>query len=76
VLKFDLRGALLDFQARTGLKMSYESLSKDTNISVETLKSIATRPGYNATFKIVSKIAMSLGVNPLDFMEWKTEING
>lgn len=73
MLKFDLRRAMLDFQARTGLKMSYEDLSNDVGVSVETLKSIATRENYNATFKIVSKIAVSLGVNPIEYLLWETK---
>lgn len=75
MIKFDLRKALLDFQARTGLKMSYDDLSYDTNISVETLKSIATRENYNATFKIISKIAISLGVNPIEYLLWEPKDN-
>lgn len=70
MLKFNLREALLDFQARTGLRMSYEELGIDTGISVETLKSIATRENYNATFKVVSIISKSLGINPIEYLEW------
>ena len=71
MLKFDLRKALLDYQAKTGLKMSYEELSANTGISVETIKSIATRPNYNATFKIVSMISQTLGINPVAYLDWE-----
>jgi hypothetical protein len=70
MLKFDLKGALLDFQSRTGVKMSYDELSRDTNISSETLKSIATRENYNTTLKVVSIISRSLRVNPIDYFIW------
>ena len=65
----------MDFQARTGIKMSYEDLSKDTDISVETLKSIATRKNYNATFKIISTISISLSINPIDYLSWEVKDN-
>jgi DNA-binding Xre family transcriptional regulator len=73
MLKFDLKKAMLEYQARTGLRMSYEILSEDTGVSTETLKSIATREGYNATFKIVSIISISLGINPIEYLEWSNE---
>jgi len=73
MLRFDLRMALLDFQARTGIKMSYEDLSKDTDISVETLKSIATRKKYNATFGTISIISKSLNINPTSYLIWEPE---
>ena len=68
----------MDFQARTGIKMSYEDLSNDTDISVETLKSIATRKNYNATFGIISKISQSLNINPIEYLSWdlKNDMNG
>lgn len=70
MLKFNLKQALFDYQARTGFKMSYEELGKDTEVSIETLKSIATRPNYNTTLKVISKISLSLGVNPIEYFEW------
>ncbi|RLD24819.1 MAG: hypothetical protein DRI71_01455 [Bacteroidetes bacterium] len=72
MLKFNLKQALWDYQARTGIKMSYEELSGDTDISIETIKSIATRQNYNATFKVVSVISKSLGIDPTDYIEWET----
>jgi len=76
MLRFDLRMALLDYQARTGIKMSYEDLSSDTGISIETLKSIATRKKYNATLNTISKISMSLNINPIPYFNWDYENDG
>lgn len=70
MLKFDLRRAMLDYQSRTGVKMSYEDLSQDTSISVATLKSIATRESYNTTLKVISIISISLRIDPLDYFIW------
>ena len=63
----------MNYQARTGLKMSYEDLSSDTDISVETLKSIATRKDYNATLRIISTISISLGINPINYFSWEKD---
>jgi DNA-binding Xre family transcriptional regulator len=71
MIRFDLRKALLDYQARTGIKMSYEDLSSDTDISVETIKSIATRENYNATLRVLSTISESLGIDPIDYLNWE-----
>ena len=73
MIRFELRQALLDYQARTGIKMSYEQLSEYTDVSIETLKSIATRKNYNATFKVISIIAMSLGINPIEYLNWEIQ---
>ncbi len=70
MIKFNLKQALLDYQARTGIRMSYEDLSSDTDISIETLKSIATRGNYNTTLKVISIISKSLGINPIEYLEW------
>jgi len=65
---------MLDYQARTGIKRSYEDLSEDTNLSIETIKSVASRKEYNATLKVISLLSISLGVNPIPYFEWE-EIN-
>jgi lambda repressor-like predicted transcriptional regulator len=69
MLKFDLRGALNDFEARTGLKMTYENLSRESGVSVDTLKSLATRD-YNATFLTIASIANVLRCNPIHYFLW------
>lgn len=70
MVRFNLKEALFDYQARTGIRMSYEDLSSDTGISIETLKSIATRDNYNTTLKVISIISKSLGINPIEYLEW------
>lgn len=71
MLRFNLKRALFEYQAKTGFKMSYEQLSTDTDISIETIKSIATRESYNSTLSLISKIGISLNINPIDYFEWK-----
>ena len=72
-LRFDLRGALEDFQAKTGIRLTYESLSQRTELSVDTLKSIATRGDYNATLNNLVVICDALQCNPLDYLKWITQ---
>ncbi len=49
--------------------MTYDALSADTGISVSTLQSIGSRPGYNATLSMVEKICLACGCNPADLLE-------
>jgi hypothetical protein len=69
-IKFDLRRALEDFEARTGIRLTYESLAQRTELSIETIKSIATRDDYNATLKNINSIFTALKSNPIDYMKW------
>ena len=68
--RFDLRGALEDFQAKTGIRLTYESLAQRTDLSVDTLKSIATRSDYNATLNNLAVICDALQCDPLDYLKW------
>ena len=70
-LRFDLRAALDDHEARTGLRFTYEDLSKATGLSVDALKSIASRDDYNVTLRSIEIIAEALNVNPIAFMRWE-----
>lgn len=69
-LRFDLRKALEDFEARTGIRLTYEALAQRTELSVDTLKSIATRDDYNVTTKNLASICDVLKCNPIDFLVW------
>ena len=72
-LHFSLKSALDEYEAKTGLKVSYEELSEITEISVDTLKSLASRRKYNVTFQTVATVCNALNVNPLDHLEWIDE---
>ncbi len=71
MLRFDLRAALNAYEARTGLRVTYEELSARTGIAEDTLKSLATRPDYNATLKILTTIAGVLNCDPREFLVWE-----
>lgn len=72
-LRFDLKAAISDFNRRTGLHLTYDQISEMSGLSVDTLKSLANRPDYNATFKIISEICTVLGSNPKSFLDWETD---
>ena len=71
MLRFNLKNAMQAYEAKTGLHLKYEDLSQLTGISQDALKSIATRPEYNATLKMITEIANALNINPIEFFEWR-----
>jgi len=73
MLRFDLRKAMDDFEARTGLKITYDSLAVKSGISVNTLKSLATRDSYNTTLNIIEQIGNALRCNPTDYFIWSED---
>jgi hypothetical protein len=70
-LKFDLKGAISDFDARTGVHLTYDQLADMSGLSVDMLKSLANRPDYNATLKSISELCTILGSDPKKFLHWE-----
>lgn len=73
MLRFDLKALLTDYEARTGLRLSYDELSQMTSASVDTLKSLASRGDYNATLNMLEKISLALGANPIEYLVWNAD---
>jgi DNA-binding Xre family transcriptional regulator len=71
-----LREAMDAYKRRTGQKVTYESLSDTTGISVATLQSLAARPGYNATLATIEKICRALRCQPGDLLQLENDDNG
>jgi hypothetical protein len=69
-LRFDLKAAISDFNARTGLHLTYDQLSNMSGLSVDMLKSLANRSDYNVTLKSVSEVCTVLGSDPRAFLNW------
>ena len=64
------------YRERTGTRMTYDSLSAATGISVAALQSMGSRTGYNATLATVEKICRAAGCTPgelLEMMETSSE---
>lgn len=70
-LRFDLKAAISDFDARTGLHLTYDQLAQMSGLSVDMLKSLANRPDYNATLKSISELCTILGSDPKKFLHWE-----
>lgn len=64
MIRVRLRDAMRRHAARTGSKVTYESLSETTGIAVATLQSLGSRQGYNATLATVERICRALECTP------------
>lgn len=69
-LKFRLKDALLDYEAKTGIRITYEALSRRTDISVDTLKSMASRDDYNSSLKNIALVCDVIHCNPIEYLYW------
>jgi DNA-binding CsgD family transcriptional regulator/DNA-binding Xre family transcriptional regulator len=61
--------AMLDYEHRTGARMTHALLSRRTEIAVDMLSAIARNPGDNATLNAVSVICRALGVEMKSMVE-------
>lgn len=75
-LRFNLRMALEDYEARTGIRLTYESLAQRTELSLDTVKSMASREDYNATLRNVASICEAIKCNPKDYLTWNDTMRG
>ena len=69
MIRVNLRRAMEAYRQRTGVRLTYAILSRRTSISVETLQSIAVRPGYNTRLSTVEKLCRALECTPGDLLE-------
>lgn len=74
MISFDLRGMIDDYEARTGLRVGYQQIAEQCQVSADTIKSLAARPSYNATLQLISKIGSTLSTNPIRFMTWNSDL--
>ncbi|EME5359041.1 helix-turn-helix domain-containing protein [Pseudomonas aeruginosa] len=57
------------YRQRTGVRLTYESISEKAGISVATLQSLAARPGYNTRLSTIEKLCQILECTPGDLLE-------
>ncbi|MFC7552332.1 helix-turn-helix domain-containing protein [Pseudoroseomonas wenyumeiae] len=69
MIRVRLREAMRAHMERTGRRMTYDSLSEETDISVATLQSLGSRRGYNATLATIERICRALGCTPGELLE-------
>jgi DNA-binding Xre family transcriptional regulator len=76
MIRIKLRQAMEAYRKRTGIRLTYPLLSKKTAISVDTLQSLAARPGYNTRLSTIEKLCRALKCSPGDLLELSTETKG
>jgi DNA-binding Xre family transcriptional regulator len=69
MIRVNLRKAMEAYRRRTGVRLTYPILAKRTLISVETLQSIAVRPGYNTRLSTIERLCRALECTPGDLLE-------
>ena len=73
MIKVKLREAMRSYHQRTGTRVTYNSLAKTTAISVDTLQSLAARPGYNTRLSTIEKLCIALQCTPGDLLDLSTK---
>lgn len=73
MIRIKLREAMDAHRKRTGVRLTYPLLSKRTAISVETLQSLAARPGYNTRLSTIEKLCRALKCTPGELLEMSTD---
>lgn len=76
MLRVKLREAMEDYRRRTGVRMTYELLSRQTGLSRATLESVASRHSYNTRLSTIEKLCVALECKPGDLLELTGEPGG
>ena len=66
-----LRECLALHEKRTGVRLTHSDLAEKTGLSLETIRSIASRPAYNATLQTVELLCVALKVTPRELLAWR-----
>jgi DNA-binding Xre family transcriptional regulator len=64
-----LREAMKAYRRRKGVRVTYQTLSARTGLSVDTLQSLAARPGYNTRLSTIEKICRALECTPGELLQ-------
>lgn len=72
MISIDLKNAMKHYEARTGHRITYQQLAKQTGLSIATLQSLATRPQYNPRLSTISALCEALDCEPGDLLKRKS----
>jgi DNA-binding Xre family transcriptional regulator len=75
-LAVKLREAMEAYRRRTGVRLTYASLSRLTGVSQATLQSLGARPGYNTRLSTVARLCRALECSPNDLLELSSHGEG
>jgi DNA-binding Xre family transcriptional regulator len=67
-LRLRVKECLAAREKRTGEHLSYRDLAKKTGLSYDTIKALASRPGYNASLRTIEQLCDALGVGFTDIV--------
>lgn len=70
MIKIKLKEAIDKLKLEKGRKVTYEQLAIKTGLSKATIESIASRPNYNASLKVIDTLCETLHSNPCDLLEY------
>jgi DNA-binding Xre family transcriptional regulator len=74
MIRVKLREAMEAYQLRTGTQLTYPDLVRVTGVSLDTLQSLATRPGYNTRLSTIEKLCHALECSPAELLDWNPAI--
>jgi putative transcriptional regulator len=57
------------YRFRTGERLTYDKLAKQTGLSRTTIEALGSRPGYNTTLATIEKLCHALQCQPGDLLE-------
>lgn len=73
MIRIRLKEAIECYSQRTGIRLTYKLLAEQIGVSVETLQSLAARPGYNTRLSTVERLCVALQCQPGDLLELVAE---
>jgi putative transcriptional regulator len=70
MIKIKLKKAIDQLKDDTGERVTYEQLASDTGLSRSTIESIASRPNYNASLKVIDALCSRLRTTPSELLDY------
>jgi DNA-binding Xre family transcriptional regulator len=71
VIEVRLRETMEAYRRRTGKRMTYHTLAKQTGLARSTIESVATRKGYNASLATIDRLCGALGCQPGELLVYR-----
>lgn len=76
MIRVELREAIEAYQAKHGVKLTYQQIAEQTSLGLATLQSLAARPDYNTRLSTIDKLCGFLGCEPSDLLVYIADENG
>ena len=64
------------YRRRTGKRMTYHTLAKQTGLARSTIESVATRKGYTASLATIDRLCRALGCQPRELLAYPNASEG